>query len=234
MIINDLVINCYFENTIFEKGGSFLSRSLFHVNNKNKILEATFALSLKYGFDNVSTKRIQEEAGVSTGAIYYHFKDKNEILDAMIKKFVGIEVDKFHTKFRNLDLSLYDKLEFLFYHNVGIDLLNENPNVQLENYDKSTHTEYILFLLGVYHQHPEVRHYYHGFHREMLYLYEEFVEDLKKNNQVRLDMSTEDIALYIFTVFGGFVHLWITYRDISLETYIDKCIRMICLTIESK
>ncbi|WP_225370126.1 TetR/AcrR family transcriptional regulator [Methanobrevibacter arboriphilus] len=56
------------------------------MKNKDKIAQAAFLLSLKYGFDNVSIKQIQEEANVTTGAIYYHFKDKNDILDYILKK----------------------------------------------------------------------------------------------------------------------------------------------------
>ncbi|RBQ22635.1 hypothetical protein ALNOE001_16930 [Candidatus Methanobinarius endosymbioticus] len=53
----------------------------FRINNKQKIVDAAFDLSVKYGFDNVSMKQIQEAADIGAGSIYYHFKNKNEILE---------------------------------------------------------------------------------------------------------------------------------------------------------
>lgn len=51
---------------------------------KNEILDVAEKLFAAKGFDNTSTTDILEEVGIARGTLYYHFKSKEDILDAMI------------------------------------------------------------------------------------------------------------------------------------------------------
>ncbi len=53
---------------------------------KNEILDAAERLFGTKGFDNTSTSDILNEIGIARGTLYYHFKSKEEILDAMITR----------------------------------------------------------------------------------------------------------------------------------------------------
>ncbi len=55
---------------------------------KNEILDAAERLFGAKGFDNTSTTDILNEIGIARGTLYYHFKSKEEILDAMIERMV--------------------------------------------------------------------------------------------------------------------------------------------------
>ncbi len=55
---------------------------------KNEILDAAERLFGTNGFDNTSTADILNEIGIARGTLYYHFKSKEEILDAMIERMV--------------------------------------------------------------------------------------------------------------------------------------------------
>jgi len=93
------------------------------MNNRDKILEISFFLSLKNGFDRVSIKQIQEESGLSPGTIFYYFKNKDEILVAMFEKYFLGQVPIFKETVRNLNCSFIEKLHFIFTH--GSDLVNK-------------------------------------------------------------------------------------------------------------
>lgn len=62
-------------------------------DTRRRILEAAFAEFYKNGFQGGSINRIVEEAGATKGALFYHFKNKNdlgyavarEIIDARLK-----------------------------------------------------------------------------------------------------------------------------------------------------
>lgn len=56
---------------------------------KNEILDVAERLFAAKGFDNTSTNDILEEIGIARGTLYYHFKSKEEILDAMIDRMIG-------------------------------------------------------------------------------------------------------------------------------------------------
>lgn len=56
---------------------------------KNEILDVAGRLFAAKGFDHTSTNDILEEIGIARGTLYYHFKSKEDILDAMIDRMIG-------------------------------------------------------------------------------------------------------------------------------------------------
>lgn len=56
---------------------------------RNEILDAAERLFGTKGFDNTSTNDILAETGIARGTLYYHFKSKEDILDAMIDRMSG-------------------------------------------------------------------------------------------------------------------------------------------------
>ena len=53
---------------------------------RNEILDAAEELFGSKGFDQTSTNDILEKVGIARGTLYYHFKSKEDILDAMIER----------------------------------------------------------------------------------------------------------------------------------------------------
>jgi AcrR family transcriptional regulator len=64
------------------------------LGTKEAILESAMVLFNEYGTGRVSTNHIAEEAGVSPGNLYYHFKNKEEIIrnlfDVMVADWSGV------------------------------------------------------------------------------------------------------------------------------------------------
>ncbi|MDO5323410.1 MAG: TetR/AcrR family transcriptional regulator [Clostridia bacterium] len=53
---------------------------------RNEILDAAEELFGSKGFDGTSTNDILDRVGIARGTLYYHFRSKEEILDAMIAR----------------------------------------------------------------------------------------------------------------------------------------------------
>lgn len=53
---------------------------------RNEILDVAEELFGSKGFDQTSTNDILEKVGIARGTLYYHFKSKEDILDAMIER----------------------------------------------------------------------------------------------------------------------------------------------------
>lgn len=53
---------------------------------KNEILDIAERLFGTKGFDHTSTNDILNETGIARGTLYYHFRSKEDILDAMINR----------------------------------------------------------------------------------------------------------------------------------------------------
>lgn len=56
--------------------------------SKRKILDSAFSLFLTGSYTAVSMKEIQEASGLSRGAIYHHFKSKEEIYEEVITEYL--------------------------------------------------------------------------------------------------------------------------------------------------
>lgn len=54
---------------------------------KNEILDAAEALFGQKGFDGTSTNDILSKVGIARGTLYYHFKSKEDIMDALIERY---------------------------------------------------------------------------------------------------------------------------------------------------
>lgn len=60
---------------------------------KERIFQAAKRILQKNGYENLSIKNICEEAGVSNGSFYHHFKTKDDLLSYYIEDQPGINPD---------------------------------------------------------------------------------------------------------------------------------------------
>ena len=56
------------------------------VERKNEILDVAEELFVTQGYDKTSTNDILERVGIARGTLYYHFKSKEDILNAIIER----------------------------------------------------------------------------------------------------------------------------------------------------
>ena len=54
---------------------------------RNEILDAADELFGQKGFDGTSTNDILAKVGIARGTLYYHFKSKEDIMDALIERY---------------------------------------------------------------------------------------------------------------------------------------------------
>ncbi|MFS0820097.1 TetR/AcrR family transcriptional regulator [Bacillus sp. 1P02SD] len=54
---------------------------------RNEILDAADELFSQKGFDGTSTNDILTKVGIARGTLYYHFKSKEDVMDALIDRY---------------------------------------------------------------------------------------------------------------------------------------------------
>lgn len=54
------------------------------IDRRQKIIKAATKLFYELGYDNASTRELAKTAGMSNAGIYYHFKDKEDILFSIL------------------------------------------------------------------------------------------------------------------------------------------------------
>lgn len=65
-----------------------MSNSKEAEERKKEILDIAEALFIAKGYEKTSTTDILERVGIARGTLYYHFKSKEEILDALIDRII--------------------------------------------------------------------------------------------------------------------------------------------------
>src|SRR5215470_19108902 len=58
-------------------------------NGRRDLMDIAIDCFARYGYQGASIDRIAKAAGLTKGAIYYHFKDKEDLLFAAVKNRVG-------------------------------------------------------------------------------------------------------------------------------------------------
>lgn len=70
------------------------------MNTKDRILKAALNLFLVHGVDGTGIERIQTDSKASRGGLYHHFKDKQQLYEAVLDRyfldpFKALDVDEF-------------------------------------------------------------------------------------------------------------------------------------------
>ena len=77
---------------------------------KNEILDVAERLFETRGFDSTSTNDILREIGIARGTLYYHFKSKEDILDAVIERMTGKLVERAAEVFAHKEIPVLQRL----------------------------------------------------------------------------------------------------------------------------
>lgn len=193
--------------------------------NKNKIVNAAFALSLQHGFDNVSIRQIQKEAGVSAGTIYYHFKDKNEILVCMVNKYLINCFFEFKEAIRDFNGSFIEKIEFLGKYKL-YDFIKIKDRT-FHNNGKLNYKTYFSLFTSIYHQNPEVRHLFYELQEELFNFCHEFIKRASENEEIRKDIDIKTMTIFIKTCLDGYIFGWKYRTKFSPGEILKADIKMI-------
>lgn len=195
------------------------------VDTRNKIAIAALTLSLKDSFDNVSIKQIKEESGVTTGAIYYHFKDKNEILVYMVHMYIMDNFNEFKEAVGNFDGSFIEKIEFILNYKTN-SFINEEEDLYVSSGRQFNYKEYFTLITSIFHQHPEVRHLFYELHDELYDFYCELVQDAIENGEIRDDVDIEMLVMFIQTICKGYIDLWVYQPNFSFEKLVNSNLKL--------
>jgi AcrR family transcriptional regulator len=77
---------------------------------KNEILDAAEELFVTKGYDGTSTGDILDKVGIARGTLYYHFRSKEDILDALIERISDSMIKEAKKEACNKKLSVPDRI----------------------------------------------------------------------------------------------------------------------------
>ena len=189
------------------------------MNTKDLIIEKTLKLILDKGTIDISISEIRNATELTTGGIYYHFSDKNDIFEAILQKYM---VDYIKIDFDEITLEgsardrIHDTLFYILHHfvnGVKIESINEKINYR----------DVILLLTATGYAEDEVRSIILQTGHDIKIFLTDLVEDGKRQNEIRQDFSTEKIVESLVIMFMGVQYLWLIFAiDDEIDFIFEK------------
>lgn len=152
-------------------------------NTKEKILTAATKLICESGYSNTTLEEIAKHAGTGKSTIFYHFKNKEEILSAVMEQSV-LEINKTIRTIADSDLTPEQKLK---------DALNSHLHYLITYIDSVT-----IFLREFRHLPPENKERYVKGRK----LYEGFFEKIVGELQEEGRFKGLNVKIVTFGVLG--------------------------------
>lgn len=123
-----------------------MSRNKYPEITVEKILEVSQRLFLEKGYDNTKIQDIADELGMTKGAIYHHFKSKEEIMD-VLGDTMFVNNNPFEIVKKRNDLNGLEKMKYVINLNQSneqmIELTNqalpllENPQILAKMFESN-------------------------------------------------------------------------------------------------
>jgi AcrR family transcriptional regulator len=115
-------------------------------NNRERILKTARQLLPRYGYNGISIRAIAEKAKLTTGAIYFHFKDKKDIYKTICFEAIDILINSFRDRMQSRTtpsqklISTFDSyIDFFYTHKDHYNILMEYK----ANYDPDVKDDYL-------------------------------------------------------------------------------------------
>ena len=198
------------------------------MNTKDLIVEKTLKLILEKGTIDISIRDIQDCTGLTTGGIYYHFSDKNEIFEAIMQKYM---VDYMKIDFDKIPLEgsskerIHDGLLYVLHH--------FTDGVEIESINEKINYATVLFLLtATGYADDEVSRIILQTGNDIGIFINGLVEDGKRKNEIRQDFSTENIVESLLNLYMGIQYFWLSFPNNDFDFIFEKNFDMTWQAIE--
>lgn len=122
-----------------------------HNNQKRDIiLDAMQQLMNKSNAQSISVSDIAKEAGIGKGSIYYYFKSKEEILEAVIERSYSDAIEKSKRLLETQNMDALTKMEIIFRtcRDSSLELLRQESNSFFELQQSALlHQQFIRIMI---------------------------------------------------------------------------------------
>lgn len=195
------------------------------IEKKERIINAGLELFCEKGYYNTNTAEIAKRAGVSTGIVYSYFKNKNDILSAVISVFSHKLQTTVRASLENFDFSL------LMQPEVSTETLTALLKKIIE-YSAQTHMQLknMHQELNAMENDPHVAKFLLEFELETSNL----IKHIFEKSGILLKNADEKIHL-IFHIVEDYCHEAVFHQHdfIDYDVYLEESIQAIIFLVQS-
>jgi len=187
------------------------NKNLQSQETANRILNQAMRIFLEKGYHGTSIDDITQAAGLTKGALYWHFKSKEDLLKKLIRKYEKSFLDNLIHAVTEVKGRASDKFEKYVHFNSAFAYYNRELCVSF--------TTLAAELVGAHHGiEPEIRRVYRK--------YQNFLSKLilqgKKEKIFRKEINAALAALIVIAFHDGILLQWSMNREkIDGEAYVN-------------
>jgi len=177
----------------------------------NRILIQAMRIFLEKGYHGTSIDDITRAAGLTKGALYWHFSSKEDLLKRIVEEFERRFLDGLIQAVKDAQGDILDKMEKFFRYNAAFSYYNRELCVSF--------TTLAAELVGAHHgTEPEFKRIYKK--------YQKFLSNLilqgKKEKIFKKEIDPDLAALIIIAFHDGILIRWFMNRsEMDGEAYVN-------------
>lgn len=121
-----------------------------YTNKRDLILDSMQALLIESPTQSISVSDIAKKAGIGKGSIYYYFKSKDEIIEAVIERAYSAVIEKSKALIQTQSIDAFTKMEIIFQTccESSLELRRQESNSFFEIQQSSfLHQKYIGIMI---------------------------------------------------------------------------------------
>ncbi len=165
-------------------------------NTKDLIIEESYKLFLTKSYEGVSINDISKACGLTKGALYHHFKSKEEILITVIDNYI--------IHYINDITSLYEKeVTFSSFIKESIKKAEEILNSIYQISSKFLPVSYISLIVDGFRYYPEFIEKNKNLFSDEIKRLSNLIKKSIKNGEIRSDINVETVAEIYLTLSLG-------------------------------
>ena len=156
---------------------------------KKKLLEIALSTLVKEGFENVTLENVAAKAGVTRGAIYWHFNNKEDLLDYIIKT-KDVESLEIMNEISKSGAPPMEKIHKLISGNFP----RLKTQAEMKNYARLKMDFYNYYL-----KYGDNRNIGKTFTKHLA----SFIKEAQAEGKIKKDVKSNESAYTIFCLIGG-------------------------------
>jgi AcrR family transcriptional regulator len=181
---------------------------------RKQVIETAIQAIASRGFAQTTLSDIAKMAGVSTGVITYHFKNKDELLEQCVRTLFEAP-NTFVTGRVDMQRSYTEKLRVYIESNVEFMLKNRNHSIAMVQSFGALNAEEEKYRISS-RQHTRIRNYLIR-----------IVEGGKKHGEFR-DVPSATIAQLVLGALEGIMVQWaLSEKHVDLPLYAEQLVDMV-------
>jgi AcrR family transcriptional regulator len=172
-----------------------------------KIMNTAQTLFATKGYNGTSINDIVKESGVSKGAIYNHFENKERLFMSLLDIQTEIGLEQIQSIFSEDDTSI-DKLKKIFKTTFSSSVACTREICMMQ-------TEFMVTASRTYSLIPDLQRRYHTIQKFVV----DIIEEGKKLGEIKQEIDSENLVTLVFATLDG---LGFQYATLGIRFDVDS------------